>query len=112
MNRVLLWCRCGAAICSAESGKAVQHKAAGDGDVETGAATDHRDLDAGVGLLNPPFGNTVVFVAEQDDGALARRSQTSQRSGFSRQFDGGDATDFQAQTLDLLFRGRSRLPSI
>jgi len=71
-----------------EAGEAVEDQAAGDCDVEAGAAADHRDLNADVGGLDVLGGDALGLVAEQHDGRFRGGRQARQRDGVAGEFDG------------------------
>jgi hypothetical protein len=84
---------------SAQTGQAIQHEAARDGDVQAGSLADHRDLHARVGGLHLLLGDAVPLVTEQDDRSLPRRLQPRERYCPIGQLDALDLERQLAQNL-------------
>jgi hypothetical protein len=76
---------------SRHASESVEHEAAGDRDVETGASSDHWDLNAQIGGFYVLVGDAVPFMAEQDDRPLAGWLEARKRGRAISQFDGKDA---------------------
>jgi hypothetical protein len=73
-----------------QPGQTVKDEAPGHSHIKAGALAHHRDLDAGVGFLDPGGRDALGLVPEEHYGPLTGWSQPGQRGGALGQFDGDD----------------------